>query len=122
MTKPYVDSGQFRRLGEYLTPWSSFVLAATNEAIQEKEKPIADLLNIIRFNCDQFMRAPYSIGEVATRFRLRPEDVEQWFHLTEWSCDNFISMKMLENVMFSLKSAGIIENSIPNNSLISLIQ
>ena len=118
MTKPFVDAGKFRRIGEYLTPWPSFVIAARTDVIDKHQSSVNDLLNIIRFNCDQFMRAPYSIGEVATKYRLRPEDVEVWFHLTEWSCDNFISKKMLENVMFALKNAGLIEGITPVSQLI----
>ena len=33
MTRPFVDSGEFRQLGVLPTPWPSFVFAATTEAL-----------------------------------------------------------------------------------------
>ena len=111
MTKPYVDSGQLRRVGEYLTPWPSFVIAAREEFIKTYPQELGDMLTIIRFNCEHFMRATNSIDLVAKRFKLDPSDVEQWFHLTEWSIDNSISSKMIENVIFALKNAGIVDRN-----------
>ena len=43
-TKPLVDSGEWRRVGECVTPWPCFVVAATNTAL-EKFGP--DLLEVL---------------------------------------------------------------------------
>ena len=54
-TKPNVDKGIFKSLGEYVTPWSSFMLAATNKVLNENEKAVSQVLKIIHFAAEQFM-------------------------------------------------------------------
>ncbi len=118
MTKPYVDNGQLRRLGEYLTPWPSFVIAARQSCIEENRKELKDVLDVIRFNSAQFMRSPFSISEVTHRFELKSEDVEEWFHKTEWNTSNEFSSKIIDNVQFSLKNAGIIDEIISKDDIL----
>ena len=55
------------------------------------------------------MTSPTSISEVSKRYQQKQEDVEAWFHATEWSTNNEITDKLLENVLHTLKVAGIIE-------------
>jgi len=112
MTKPYVDSGQLKRLGEYLTPWPSFVIAVREDFLRENEQVLIDVLDVIRFNCQHFMSSPNSIDEVARTYGLVREDVDEWFHLTEWDLGNPLSEKMIENVQYYLQSAGIIEEEL----------
>ena len=46
-TKPFVDSGQLRRIGEYNTPWPCFVIAATDKILKEQPDSIIRMLRTI---------------------------------------------------------------------------
>jgi ABC-type nitrate/sulfonate/bicarbonate transport system substrate-binding protein len=107
-TKPYVDSGKLRRLGEFITPWPCFVLAATDKAILEKPEAIQSVLRVIQFTSAQFMRSPIAIDMVSERYEQKKEDVARWFYSTEWSHDSWVSDRVLENVVFTLKDTGIL--------------
>ncbi len=108
-TKPYVDNGTLRRIGEYHTPWPCFVVAATQKAIDEKPEQLTRLLRTIHESCDQFMlNGKESIKEVSERYEQKPKDVERWFHNTEWSTHGWVSDKMTDAVVYNLKTAGII--------------
>lgn len=108
-TKPYVDEGKLKCLGEFVTPWPCFVLAATDEAIRAKSNTIVKVLKTLYFINKQFMTAVDSIPLVSERYNLKLGDVRNWFHSTEWSTDDKISEKMLENVMYTLEQSGIID-------------
>jgi len=118
-TKPYVDSGQLRRIGEYLTPWPCFVIAATEEILKKDPENIIRMLRVIHDSCDRFMReADVSIEMVSQRYEQQKEDVERWFHSTEWAMHGWISDKMISNVIYNLKLAGIMDKEAKSPELI----
>jgi sulfonate transport system substrate-binding protein len=108
-TKPYVDNGTLKHLGDYVTPWPCFMIAATNDIISKEKEAIDNMLKVIYFTSKQFMLSPTSVQEVSDRYNQKLEDVESWFHATEWSVNNDISDKLLKNVLHTLHYAGIID-------------
>lgn len=111
-TKPYVDKGILKHLGDYVTPWPCFMIAATNKILASEKEAIDNMLKVIYFTSKQFMTSPNAIQEVSKRYTQKIEDVEDWFHATEWSTNNEISDKVLENVLHTLKYAGIIDEKL----------
>lgn len=107
-TKPYVDAGQLRRIGEFLTPWPCFVIAATNEILERAPDSIIRMLRTIHDSCDLFMQDKNAMQLVSERFSQKPRDVERWFHSTEWAIHGWVSDKMLKSVVYNLKNAKII--------------
>lgn len=111
-TKPHVDSGQLRRVGEYLTPWPCFVIAATDNILSEQPDNIVRLLRTIHQSCDRFMMEPAdAIQKVGERYSQKSTDVEKWFHSTEWAIHGWVSNKMLKSVIYNLELAGIIDQN-----------
>jgi len=108
-TKPYVDKGLLRRIGEYHTPWPCFVVAASQKVIDQKPEQLTRMLRTIHESCDQFMiNGDQSIQQVSERYEQKQKDVERWFHNTEWSTHGWVSDKMTHAVVYNLKTAGII--------------
>lgn len=108
-TKPYVDSGRLRRVGEFLTPWPCFVIAATDQIIAEQPQNLIRMLRTIHDSCDQFMQNEDSVLLVSERYQQKMKDVERWFHNTEWAIHGWVSDKMMKSVIFHLRMAEIIE-------------
>ncbi len=108
-TKPYVDSGQLCRLGEYLTPWPCFMIAATNDILENQPENIIRLLRTIHDVCDEFMRGDQAVSLVSSRYNLQIKDVERWFHSTEWAIHGWVSNKMIQSVIYYLRNAEIIK-------------
>lgn len=109
MTKPLVDSGEFRRVGECPTPWPCFVLAASEIALAQKAETIPKLLQVINRASLRFMNDAEASALVAERFQLQPEDARTWFSQTRWATDNRISKRMLEEVRDTLFAIGSIQ-------------
>jgi ABC-type nitrate/sulfonate/bicarbonate transport system substrate-binding protein len=47
MTKPLVDKGIFRRIGDCPTPWPCFVIAVRDEILEKYPEAIKSILNTI---------------------------------------------------------------------------
>ena len=107
-TKPYVDSGQLRRVGEYRTPWPCFVIVATEKILAEQPQPLIRLLRTIHDYCDKFMHDNGAPEMVSQRYGITVTDAERWYHNTEWAIHGWISDKMVSSVIYHLKSAGIL--------------
>ena len=107
-TKPYVDNGQLKRVGEFASPWPCFVIAATDKILKEQPENIIRMLRTIHDSCDSFMQDEQAISMVSKRYGIRMEDVERWYHSTEWAIHGWVSDKMIKSVIFNLRKAGII--------------
>ena len=118
-TKPLVDQGKLKRIGEFITPWSCFQVVASNSILKENPEAVKDLLGVINFATKQFMTADNSVDMVLENFDMKPEDALSWFYSTEWNTDFQVSEKMLENVMHSLVKTGNIEAPVNPNTLVA---
>ncbi|MEM8525852.1 MAG: substrate-binding domain-containing protein [Bacteroidota bacterium] len=109
-TKPYVNSGQLRRVGEFITPWPCFMIAATDDILEKEPDSIIRMLRTIHDYCDMFMQSDDNIKLVAERYDQRLKDAERWYHVTEWAIHGWVSDKMLRSVVHNLRLADIISN------------
>jgi sulfonate transport system substrate-binding protein len=98
MTKPLVDSGEFRRLGERLTPWPCFVFAASEAFIQEQGAVLARFFEIVNASARSFMQNPEAPTLVAERYSLKIEDTKTWYESTRWNTENGIAPEILDNI------------------------
>ncbi len=117
-TKPFVDNGLLRRIGEFVTPWPCFVIAATDHLIDQAPEAIIHMLKGIHASCHAFMQSNESISLVANRYGQKSSDVERWYHATEWATHGWVSNKMLQSVVHSLQVAELIEPNLPIPDLV----
>lgn len=117
-TKPYVDSGRLRRVGEFITPWPCFVIAATNKILDQEPTAVIRMLRTIHDSCDKFMQTNDNIPLVADRYGQKLKDVERWYHATEWAIHGWVSDKMLRSVVHNLKLAEVINTTTPIPDLV----
>lgn len=117
-TKPYVDGGELKRIGEYVTPWPCFQIAATNKILESNSDAVHAVLKSIYFIADQFMNSWDAVEQVAKRYELQLEDAEQWFFCTEWATQSKVSKKMLQNVVYTLKLTGVIDRDLAYEELV----
>jgi len=117
-TKPYVDSGQLRRVGDFATPWPCFMIAATEDILEREPDSIVRMLRTIHDSADTFMQTDDSIPLVAKRYKQKIKDVERWYHSTEWAIHGWVSDKMLRSVIHNLKVAGLVEQEVEMPELV----
>src|SRR5690606_2879487 len=97
MTKPLVDKGIFRRIGECPTPWPSFVIAVTDAFLESHPDIIQKMLQEINAVTSSFKEMPDVIDMLATEFNQKKEDLAEWLSLTNWS-ENPLNEELLNKV------------------------
>ena len=117
-TKPYVIKGDLIRIDEFITPWPCFVIAATDNCIARFPAELDTVLRIIHSYCRQFMVMDEAPNIVAAKYGLTLSDARHWFHVTEWAVDSWVSNKMLNNVLYMLEEAKIIDHGQKNIELV----
>jgi ABC-type nitrate/sulfonate/bicarbonate transport system substrate-binding protein len=104
MTKPLVDSGTFRRIGECPTPWPCFVIAVRNEFLAENPESISLLLDIINATTLEFKTIPSINRTLAIRYNQKIEDINEWLSQTQWSQSTCSpeTLNKVQNQLFEL--------------------
>lgn len=117
MTQPLVDNGTFRKLADCPTPWASFIVVATDKALEENKYCIAQILEIINNTTIEFKQIPSIDRTLANVFNLKLENVQQWLSLTQWSQTNF-TKKEIEQLQNQLLQFELIKNKISYNEVV----
>lgn len=117
MTKPFVDSGIFRLIGEVPTPWPSFVIAVRNEIFNREEKTIKLILEIINSITAGFKKIPKIEKIIAKHFDQKEEDILEWLSITEWS-HKPLTVKEIQKIQKHLLHLELIPETVIPEKLI----
>jgi ABC-type nitrate/sulfonate/bicarbonate transport system substrate-binding protein len=108
-TKPFVDNGEFRFLGECKTPWPCFVVAATDEFITTQNESLHEILDIINQSCQDLKSNQEAVDLIAWRYQIKLADAMQWFSELEYAARPQISEANMNDIFAKLKQFSIIE-------------
>ncbi len=116
MTQPLIDAGKMRRIGECISPWPCFVLVASEKFISENNKYITPISETIIMAAETVMKKQNTVKEISERYKLELNQVEQWYSIVEWQTSDWISSKMLNNVVTTLTRVGLLQEQLkPEN-------
>ena len=119
-TKPWVDNGVFKRIGEYPTPWPCFVIAATDSFIKNETFTLKSILETINSITKEFKDIVDIDTILSEHYGQKREDVQAWLAQTEWSQKN-IHKQSLENVQNKLLELKLISQKLDINQLNALL-
>ncbi|WOD43269.1 substrate-binding domain-containing protein [Hwangdonia lutea] len=115
-TKPIVDQGTFRRIGNCPSPWPCFVIAVHEDFIASNNETLKTILQIINNTTAEFKDIPSIDKTIANRYEQKLDDVQEWLSLTEWS-QKLIDKKTLQHVQNQLFALNIIPEIVDYNQL-----
>ncbi len=117
-TKPYVDEGLFRRLGDCPTPWPCFVVAIREEVLEKNPQEIKTVLNIIN-NCTKDFKKIVDIDKtLSVRYEQQLEDIQEWLSITEWNDGKPITKNLLTRIQNKMIGFNVISEKINSDRLI----
>ena len=116
-TKPYVDNGTFRLVGECLTPWPCFVIAVRNDVLDNEKEAVKTIIDIINTTTSEFKNIPSIDKMIANRYHQKIEDVRLWVSLSELRQEN-VSLNQVEKVQDTLQHLDLIESKIPSSEIL----
>jgi ABC-type nitrate/sulfonate/bicarbonate transport system substrate-binding protein len=116
-TKPLVDDGTFRRIEDYLTPWPCFVIAATNNFIEENSNLLEHIIEVINMYTSEFKNIPSIDRTLSNEYGQKLEDINDWLAMTKWS-QSKLSKASLEKVQETLLELKLITIKIPSEAIL----
>lgn len=108
-TKPLVDKGVFKRLGDCPTPWPCFVIAATDAFLGSQPEVLGHILEIINVYTMEFKRIPSIDRTLANRYDQQLEDIQEWLSKTQWGQQQ-LDPGTLEEVQKKLWGLQLVES------------
>jgi ABC-type nitrate/sulfonate/bicarbonate transport system substrate-binding protein len=106
MTRPHVQSGEVKPVGEFSAPWSSFLIIVGNKALREKQEAVKQLLEIMNGECISFKQDTHSAIQLSKRFDMTLPEARQWLQNTQWNYNFEVSLQSLENAKSALVSVN----------------
>lgn len=119
-TKPLVDNGTFRRIGNCPSPWPCFVIAVREDFFENNKADVKTILDIINSTTSGFKNIPNIDSIIAERYNQKLDDVHDWLDLTEWS-QSQIDETTINNVQEELLALNIIPYKLKYTELIAEI-
>ena len=108
MTKPLVDTGRFRRIGEFTAPWPAFVVCAVR-AMKPAEREALGRAVGIALDAARALRArPDAAQLIAARYGLKAGDVAEWLETVRWSERAGIAADDVAPACMALGSLGVL--------------
>lgn len=107
MTRPFVEKGLVKKVGEFSAPWSSFLVVATEESLAKNGESIKKMLDIMNERCISFSSNPDAAHMVSHVFHMSHEEASAWLQRTQWNDGYKISRSQLENAQHALEKINI---------------
>lgn len=111
-TKPWVNSGEFKRIGEVPSPWPCFVIVASEKALFEFGNLVFELRDLVYQASKKLQNNPETPMEIHKAYELGLEDVKAWLSQTTWETEPTISRSDLNKAMEKMKELGIIKSKL----------
>lgn len=107
-TDPYVQSGEFRRVGTRETLWPAFVVCGKDHFLRTNAGQIRLLLETMNGYCRALMHNPYAVSIIADRYSLPARQVAEWFALTDWNTDFKCPLSSIETARRYLERLDLV--------------
>ena len=119
-TKPLVDNGTFRRIGDCPTPWPCFVIAVRDEVLVNNYDEVKKILSIINNKVKSFSthaKKKRYIDLFSMRYNLEKEDIKDWLTITDWNQGKPISRTLIKSIQNKLIDFNVIDKTVDVDQL-----
>lgn len=113
MTAPVVESGRFRRVGDFAAPWPAFVISASHAALERHGAQLDAVVDAVLAEAAALKRSSDASTRIATRYGLDSRAVADWLEGTEWAARAGIRSADVESAAELLRARGVIAADAP---------
>jgi len=109
-TKPFVDNGEFRMIGECSTPWPCFVVAASDRFIETHESALRLIMQIMNSSCVSLKKNTNAPELIVQRYDIKYNDAVSWFRELEYAYQPEMEEADLRLILWRLLKFKIIDS------------
>lgn len=104
-TQPWVDAGEFRRVGVIDTSWPCFVVAVR---ANHSGEGLSRLLDTVNQSATRLKAQPGAAARVAQQYALPISELEPWWDRVQWAADQRVEKAVLQRVMKTLAELSVV--------------
>jgi ABC-type nitrate/sulfonate/bicarbonate transport system substrate-binding protein len=108
MTKPLVDAGKFRRVGEFAAPWPAFVVCAARAIDGAQRAALARALRAVLDEACALRARADAAQLIAGRYGLEAADAADWLKTTRFSARIGIAPSDVAPACMALGALGVL--------------
>jgi ABC-type nitrate/sulfonate/bicarbonate transport system substrate-binding protein len=108
-TKPFVDNGTFRRIGDCPTPWPCFVVAVRDEILATHLEDVKTVLKIINTATKGFKKITNIDHILADRYEQQLPDIQKWLKITAWNAGKPITKNLITRIQNKMIALNVIK-------------
>jgi sulfonate transport system substrate-binding protein len=112
MTRPFVKKGWVQKIGEFSAPWSSFLIVASEDALNHSSDAIHSVLKIMNERCIDFQKNKTAAEQVSQVFHMTLEEARQWLDSTKWNNGFDVQEAQLLHAYQALESIGAVQSKL----------
>ena len=112
MTKPLVDSGKFRRVGEFTAPWPAFVVCAASSLDATQRAALARVVAAVLDEARAFQARADAAHLIAARYGLTSADAGEWLKTTRWSTRLGVTSSDIAPACAALGALGVLPRAV----------
>ena len=109
-TKPLVDQGLFKRIGEIPTPWPCFVIVASHQSLYQHAHMLRKIRDLVYEEALKLKSLPDASSDISNFYGIQKHDIEVWMENTTWAKSNIIKSEELQKVIETLHKLQIIKS------------
>jgi sulfonate transport system substrate-binding protein len=118
MLKNHVDKNTIKKISAIKTPWPCFMIAARTELVQQEPDKLKLFLQGLLRSCELFLNSKQEVVDlISDKYKLPVSDVDAWYSGVKFTSDTALSKAMLENVIQTLVTTGVLKEA-PNVSVL----
>lgn len=117
MTQPFVDAGEFRRVGERVVPWPAFVVSARRRFLEQHGALVRSVLDTVDRYASRLLNDPDAPGLVSSRFGISIADAEAWLASVSLHGDYDSPDSAFERIIEALRLGGVFDGSSSDQEL-----
>jgi sulfonate transport system substrate-binding protein len=117
-TKPLVDNGTLRQIGNCPTPWPCFVIAVRNEVLENNYKEVKKVLDIINKQVSDFKNIENIDEILAKRYEQQLIDIQKWLKITKWNKGKPITKNLVTRIQNKMIRLNVIKEKKDSSKLV----
>jgi sulfonate transport system substrate-binding protein len=114
-TFPFVEQGKCRYVGDVVTPWPCFVIAARGEIAEKYGDLLKIMCDIVNEKAQEVKTDPDAAEIISWRYNLRMDQVSKWLSETDWNYKGIEYPLAFEKTTHYLKKLNLLEEKEAEN-------
>lgn len=107
-TYPHVEQQKCRNIGEVVTPWPCFVIAARKDVLEKYPEAINKMCEVVNKRADELKKNDSAVDIISWRYNLRHNHVESWLSETDWNYNGIEYPLAIDQTVNYLKKLDLI--------------